>query len=683
MSAVIERALIIKGLRSRQRGYVRMRLGKRRGSRDPGGGGGGPGGGGPDEGGEAGLRVGLNLAGITTFNGSNYFIDKMRQVSELWNGSVARTDPSLDANHFPANLANGANYAIPVWNNLQNLRQTQKMKAGLWKVTFDTVGGGGCTVDLVLTDGITGAGSSSSTAATGSFNFTVSAGGTTASCWLRVRNLTGAGGRGVTNLKIFHTDHETALLAGEVFDPDFLAYLLQFPDMRFVRFLDWQAGDFVSLTYQSWARSDLGVPPELIGMLAKKLREGLGRDVTMWTVMPRLANDAYMAAFFTKVFAGDPAGTWPLRCEGVNEPWNSGFPAYNYFGLTYYSANSLTVYTLAGAPGGTAFNERLTASYVHHAMRTWTAADAVFGSSRVIPVICPQTGFYAFIGPWIHQRDTTNTLYGGVPALSIINARGKLGFTMYWNLYSMGTSIKQNLINDVGAQSEASILASWQSHMDDIENDELLYSINLYRAAGVTCPVTMYEGNNHDFYDKASNISGQAADFYGTADTGNNTFIMADGTGWIDDGDLMINPNQNAILGTSFPYFYYVRKFSTNRIRCYLTQAAYLADSGNTGAGSATVVAGTWYFANQSRFARWSDKLSAIMKGSTGLSAFQYAVGIMQNPTINCDSFALFAAGTGGDQFGNTRFSYCFDAQNNGVYGSLSPAVSYLAGLTG
>jgi hypothetical protein len=664
---------------------MKLRIGKRRGGR-PGSGGGGGTPGGPDEGGEAGLRIGLNLAGITTFNGSNYFIDKFKQVSELWNGSVPRTDPSLDSNHFPSNLANGANYAIPIWNNLQNLRQTDKMKAGTWKVTWDVTGGGGCTVDLVLTDGIT----AMTPTTTSPLTFTVAS--TSASCWLRVRNLTGSGSKGITNVKIFHTDNEAALNAGEVFDPDFITYLLQFPHMRYVRFLDWQVGNFGTQTlvtdmateaYQSWARSDLGIPPILIGKLAKKLREELGRNVTMWTVMPRLANNAYMAQFFTNVFAGDPLGTWPIRVEGVNEPWNSGFPAYNYFGLTYYSANSLTVYNSAGASGSTAFNDRLTASYVHHAMRTWSAADAVFGTSRVMPMVCVQTGFYAFMASWIHQRDVTGTYYSGSPPLSMINTRGKLGFTMYYNTYSMGTTMKQQIINNIGTATEASILLQWQAHMDDIKTDELLYSINLYRAAGVTCPITMYEGNTHDFYDKASNLTGHPADFYGTANTTTNTFLMADGTGWITDGDLMINPNQTAVSGTTFPYFYYVRKTGAASIRCYLTEAAYLADSGNTGAGAATVLAGTWYFANQTRFAAWSDKLSAMAKGTTGETAYQYAVAIMTDATIDCDSFGLFAAGTGGDQFGNTRFTYAFDAQNNGVFGALSPAVQYLADLTG
>jgi hypothetical protein len=664
---------------------MKLRVGKRRGGRGTSGGGGGGGGGGSDEGGNEGLRIGLNLAGINTFNGSNYFIDKMKQVNELWNGSIARSDASLDAFHFPANLANNANYAIPIWNNLQNLRQTQKMKSGNWKVTWDTTGGG-CTVDLVLTDGITGM----TATTTSPLTFTVA--GTTASCWLRVRNLTGAAGRGITNIKVFHESHEAALNAGEVFDPDFINYLLEFPNMRYVRFLDWQVGNFgtqvvpansVSLANQSWSRGDLGVPPELIGKLAKKLREALGRNVSMWTVMPRLADDDYMSEFFTRIFDEDPAGTWTLRCEGANEPWNSGFPAYSYFGNTYYSANGLTVYDASGTPGNTAFNNRLAASYVHHAMRTWAAADAVFGESRVMPIVCPQTGWYDFLQSWRHQRDTTNVLYNGSTAMSVINARGKIGFTMYYNTYSSGVTMKQNLLNDIGSSSEAAILTTWQGHMDSIETDELLYSINNYRAAGLTCGVTMYEGNCHDFYDKASTLTGHPANCLGTANTGTNTFTLADGTAWITNGDLMINPNQNAIAGTTFPYFYYVRKTGVDQIRCYLTLEAYNTDAGNTGVGAATVNAGTWNFVNQTRFARWSDLLSAIAKGSTGTSAYTYAVNIMTQPTIDCDAFGLFAAGTGSDVIGTSRFTGSFDAQNAGLYAALTPAVQYLADLTG
>ena len=75
--------------------------------------------------------------------------------------------------------------------------------------------------------------------------------------------------------------------------------------------------------------------------LVQKAMAALRSDRTSFVIAHRLST----------VRDADPAGTWELFCEGVNEAWNSGFPAYAYFGNTYYSANSLTVYDSAGTPG--------------------------------------------------------------------------------------------------------------------------------------------------------------------------------------------------------------------------------------------------------------------------------------------------------------------------------------------
>ncbi len=637
-----------------------------------------------------GLVVGNNSGGISVFGGTEYFIDKVKQVPELWLDSgfvsIPRADARLNANHFPSNLGIGQSALIPIWNGLDDLRQTIKKKAGTWIISWDQVGGGGVTVEFILTDGITGTTSGTGT----SFNFTVAS--TSSSLWVQVTNSTGVAGRGITNLRIRHSTHDAALTAGEVFDPDYIAHIALSTNMRFVRFLDWQNTNVGSQTdvdtitpmsYQSWGRSDRGIPPEIIGLLAKKLREVMGRNVDMWAVMGRACTNAYMTEFYTRMFNADPTGNWTLHCEGVNEVWNFGFQSgglahFTWFDTVYFPANGLTAYDDNNAISNTG-QHRSVAGYTHHAMRCWAAADAVFGSSRVRPVIGVQTGFYALMSMWIHQR--TPGLLSGATAMSVVNTRGRLAYTMYWQIFGAIT-MKQHLINDIGSASEASILTQMQASIDNVKNNEIITSTNNYRGKGLTARITMYEGNSDDFWDKHSNLSGHPADFNGTVSGA--TIVMADGTAHITNGDLWTAPNQGAVNGLNFPFHFFVRKTGAASIRCYATQAAYDGDAGNTGVGAATLNAGTFYFAPQTRFKRWADKLHDILSGNTGLSAYQYAVAAVQNASINCDTFAIFAYSSSSAKSGNGRFSYSFDSYNSGIYApALTPGAIYLNGLTG
>jgi hypothetical protein len=658
-----------RAITSRQRGRVKGR---------PGSGGGG---------GSSGLRVSLNMGGIGSGGATNWFIDQVKGTESSWSG-LPRTNGALDANHYPANLAIGQQVDLLVWENLGDLRQVQTVKPGNYKITWDATGGGGCTVTAVGT-GLINIVSGTAGIATFTANSNASY------LYIRVTNGTGSAGRGATNIKCFHVDHEAALGAGEIFHPDFITQLALFPNMRFMRFLDWQIGNVGSqidtdtlcpMSYQAWGRREWGIPGEVMGLMAKKLRELFGRDVDIWSVMPRQATNAYMLEFFTRMKNADPTGNWTLRCEGANEVWNSGFPVYGYFANTYWSENSLTVYDDNGTPGSTAQPDRASASAVHHAMRTWTAADTVFGTSRVVPIIGVQTGWLDYMNSWIHQRDTTNTLYGGATGMSVINSRGgKIAFTMYFQTDAMGTNQAQHLANDIGSYSDAAVQALWYAHIDDVKNNQLIYSLDWYRTRGLTCGVTIYEANCHDFYDKHNTLAGAPQTFVSVNNTTNNTLQFAGGTAWVVNGDVIRSPNQTSVSGTVYPHDIWVRKTGTNELRCYLSQAAYAADTGNTGAGAGTVVAGTFQFVPETRFRRWADKLSAMQKAPLFADMYAYAVAALQHPTINADTFALFAYSASANKGAadSYRFSSSFDGQNDGLYTSLTPAVAYLAGLTG
>jgi hypothetical protein len=644
----------------------------------PGGSGGGGGG--------TGLRGAINMPGIDPFIGAFPYADVMHSTNAQWTstdfpGGMPRNDARLNANHFPTAVPAGQAVTLVLWLGLENLRSTAKVKSGTCKVTWTPVNGGFVSVSG---DGVTNVVGGSAGVAT----FDLAA--TSGSLFLTVAGVGSAGG--ADNIRVFHTAHETSLNAGDPLHPDFVAKIQSWPYLRSVRFLDFQSSNFgtvvtpadwTPLSYQSYCVNGRGCPPEIIGMIGAKLASTVG----LWTVMPRTANDAAKAAFFQKIKAQEPSGTRMIYCEGINEAWNSGFPSYSILGTVDYVG--LDVRDINGNPS-TAFNDRLTAAYMQHAFRTWLAAEAEFGTNRVTREVGVQTDFYAFMAPWIHYRDTTAAnSYGGATALTLMNdtaggkPAGEVAFTWYFYAYN-GSSIKQRIREDMGSLSDAACKAIWIADIDNNRTTQLVPSCTNYRTRGFTGKFTTYEGHCHDFWDRNDTGADRAAGFSGTVNTGTNTVnFPVETTDWIADGDQLIVPNQTMISALTFPYFFYVRKTGTNSIRCYASLSAYNADSGNTGAGAATLLAGTFLFANQTRFGRMSDKMSSIFKGATGAEIFQYvADNNLNHPSVQATSMNLFVA-LSSDRAPDQRFIHSFDSANNGVYGADTPAITYLKSLTG
>ena len=732
------------------------------------GGGGGVGG--------TGLRAAINMPGVDPFIGSFPFADLMKSTNAQWTstdfpGGIPRNDARLNTNHFPVAVPAGQAVTLVLWLGLENLRATAKVKAGSYKVTWAPVNGAQISVSG---DGVTNV--VSGTAGVATFDLAATSG----SLFLTVAGIGSAGGG--DNIRVFHTSHETALNAGDPLHPDFISKIQAWPYLRSVRFLDWQSSNFgtvvtpadwTSLAYQSYCVSGKGCPPEILGMVGAKLASTVG----IWTVMPRTANDAAKAAFFQKIKAQEPSGTRMIYCEGINEAWNSGFPSYSILGLTDYVG--LDVRDIDGNPS-TAFNDRLTAAYMQHAFRTWLAAEAEFGQARVTREVGVQTDFYAFMAAWIHYRDTTAlNSYGGATALTLMNPGsgrpdGEMNFTWYFYAYN-NSSIKQRIREDMGGLSDAACKAIWIADIDNNRTTNLLPQCNNYRTRGFTGKFGTYEGHCHDFWDRndtgqnvvsgttntglnvvtfsdtnwvsdSNQVACQAsvivtgnpvttfyyvrkatattlrfystlgaynadtgntgagaatllagtfnftnqsrldreASFVGVANTGTNTVnFPVDTTDWIADGDQLVVPNQTMISALTFPYFFYVRKTGTNSIRCYETLGAYTADSANTGAGAATLLAGTFLFASQTRHARMSDKMSSIFKGTTGAEIFQYiADNNLKHAAVQATSMNLFVA-LSSDRAVDQRFVHSFDSANTGVYGADTPAITYLKGLTG
>lgn len=671
---------------SKQLGFVGIPRGKfrTRNSRPSGGGGGGGGG---VEGASA-FGISMNLGGITYYSGYQVFIDLVKHTGALWTsgdfpGGMPRNDARLNSDHFPSNLTTGQSCTLLIWFNLTALRTSNRIKPGNYKITW-TPTGAGTAVVTPSGDGISSVVGGTGGVATCTFA------GTSDSCFISVSN-PGGSAAGITDLAMFHVDDEAARNSGEIINPTFITKLLRNTTLRYVRFLDFQKGnlsadtnisDMVPMTHQSWAQDHNGIPPEVIGRIMAKLNVG-GRTIGAWTVMHRLATDAYMTEFFTRVKSGDPTGTWPIKAGGANEPWNSGFAVYTYFGGTYYSANSLTVVDLNGNPS-TAFNDRLACSFAHHCMRTVTAADAVFGSDRVIALGTAQTDFIVFMQASLQFRDTTNVLYGGVKFVDWLNSRGLRGQHEFTAYFADATSVKQRLIDDFGNFTNAQVRDAFIANINSTRDTYLIPSAASIRAKGFTGEFTIYEGGCHSFWDQHAGGAGNACDFIGTANTTNNTMqFIADGTGWIADGDIIWSPNQGSVTPSSFPHLRWARKTGANEVRLYNSEAAYLADSGNTGVGAATVVTGTWNFTSRTRFDRFSVKLFNLFNSTEGVEVYQHLINnYVKHPNVLCNTFAMFVFGGGSMRDSSPRFLDSFGAHSAGMYEPDRAVENYLETIT-
>jgi hypothetical protein len=677
--------------KERQRGRVRLSgiaaamKGRVRGRPAPAGGGGG------DT-----FGMTLNLAGMQYFADYTPFIDRIKHTSVQWTsddfpGGMPRNDARLNSDHFPSNLAAGQQCTLIVWLELSRLRSTNKAKPGNYKVTWTPTGAGGCAVS------VSGTGLSSVVnGSAGVSTFTLADGALADGLFVTVTNGGGAAA-GATNIKLFHTDHEADLGTGEMFDPDFIASLLRYTNLRYVRFLDFQAAnvgalvspsDLLPLSYQSYARGDKGVPPEVIGALIKRL----GNGVRPWTVMPYAATDAFMTAFFTRMKDGDPTGTWKAKIGGVNEPWNFGFPGYGWLvntgsiGLSWVNSDG-------GVAGSGPEDEqfRMYSAWAHHAMRTWTAAEAVFGASRVIRLGTMQTDYSTSNSPHnasLFYRDTTNTLYGGATFVSLLNATGPGGHTGeielsgYFYSYA-STSQKTKLRENVGGFTNAALRDLYIADLTSRRDGAQILNCNSMRTRGFTATFTVYEAGCHDFYDRNNTGATFPASFAGTVNTGTNTIdFPVETTDWVDNGDRIRAPNQVPANGQSFPYDLWVRKTGTNALRCYSSLAAYTADSGNTGAGATSLLAGSFLFCPQDRLERLSDKMFTFFNSAEGVAVWTFLVNsVFKHASINTNQANLFVH-NGAMQGKDWRFTDCFGAHGTAFNEPESATTDYLQSVT-
>lgn len=131
----------------------------------------------------------------------------------------------------------------------------------------------------------------------------------------------------IKNIAVVRESQEKLFLAGEIFNPDFLAKIKQFDTLRFMDWMstnnseqkDWK--NRPKPTDAVWAQK--GIPLETMVALANK------QKANAWFNMPHLASDDYIAKFAQYVKANlDPS--LKAYVEYSNEVWNWQFQQAQY-----------------------------------------------------------------------------------------------------------------------------------------------------------------------------------------------------------------------------------------------------------------------------------------------------------------------------------------------------------------
>jgi hypothetical protein len=279
--------------------------------------------------------LGTNLTGVSYYSAEQPFMDIFK-TSGGWGTHVQNSGAdtgeeqylNLDANGWPISLtaANNPNpqkftqVSVLVLNNLPNT-PNGNYRAGQYIVRYQGQGTITYAFDAVKVAGLSTPGRDVLNVATPS----------QAGIYLTITSTDpNHTGNYIRNIQIVKAEQESALIAGQVFNPYFLNVMRNF---RVLRFMDWfdTNGSTVSswsnrplLTQATWG-SNAGVPYEVAVQLANAL------SADAWINIPVMADDNYITQLATLVHA--QLGTaQKAYVEFSNEVWNTAFTqnAYAY-----------------------------------------------------------------------------------------------------------------------------------------------------------------------------------------------------------------------------------------------------------------------------------------------------------------------------------------------------------------
>ncbi len=267
-----------------------------------------------------------NAGRMTYYDMSNVTLDVMKQ-SSAW--VINSGSPVFDSDGWITDIASGSCTKYIIVSN-----DDANYKAGNYTVKWTgtaTVSIANRTVNVVGPNEI---------------NFDLAAGITGIAIWMTI---TGTGG--FVDASCYLTSDEAALDAGEIWNPDYVAF---FANNATIRVMDIQLtngspvrhiSDMSTLNSSTWVKSaglgGYGVPPEALADLSNKA------DTDLWACIPHQATDATITDFATR---SDNTLDVGRKCfiEYTNEAWNSAGAFRDQFRYTWHDHAPTLEATLSG-----------------------------------------------------------------------------------------------------------------------------------------------------------------------------------------------------------------------------------------------------------------------------------------------------------------------------------------------
>lgn len=439
-----------------------------------------------------------------------------------------------------------------------------------------------------------------------------------------VSNSSGNAGS-LSDLAIYHEDDEADFLAGEIFQSDYLHGL---GGVKVLRNLLWSAvndsavvnySDIPTEAHCSWSPCPISV----FGKLCVKLA------ADAWICVYHRATDACMRSIFQELYA---QGVNRVYVEPTNEAWNTVFSQGEW--LRTNIGPTITVVDQNGAPSADPGHTKACAT-AHLALRSWAAAETYFPRARVVRAYCGQAAVFSSMEAGFEYEDTSDTFY---PNQKLKNLVDVYGISAYFGFSGGNYGVPADMSRKamVTRRDDLEPDKYWSgiinNGLDVVANNYITPSKTNCTSKRADIQLVSYELGQGWEINLASNSGDWSTKNWGaTVDLVNNVLDFgADVTGIFSNGDLASYTwGGGSPLFTGGQYYlgYPVRFFpaSTSKLRVYPTQAAYDADSGNTGAGAATLSAGdgTWRIDNMTRLLALAARYQALLDSS--LAARWYA----------------------------------------------------------
>ena len=505
--------------------------------------------------------------------------------------------------------------------------------------------------------------------------------------WLSV--LVADGESATLDLKVFHADDEPRLKAGHTYTAQFVARMQTASKgpIRPMQFSGVEHGwvrDPADITppgkiadhQHGYAQAVLPVRADLAGgrSIRAAAPEDIGRmgfecERDIWLNTPPMMTDACMAEYFRRVAAAYPTGK--VYAEPYNEVWNASYVGNSLYLRAQYGDDFGTGLRDAKFLGGTTTDADARLKNAGHlALRTWKAAEGVFGRGRVVRVVSGQNTYwdlsrriYQYVDPGIlqagksvgQQMDSVclgNYYQMTLDVLSSNAATGAKtdtgrGVTQLRRWNGIGLSLRQMVrhkmwtnVPENGHNADAWWENAWKNGIDDMHAYSSLFSDEL-AAAGFPAASIVYEGGTGDTF---KNWGGDDRDASG-APVNPGLFMAYDPA----TGDLTPTSGRLAVLNITYtdageavsnwfadgdivrvgPYMQ-LKAFNTQatcvcrvvagKLRLYADSASYAKNSPVTGA-----VAGNAVCVNVTRTeAMWQYMMNLLQNTATGTRLLEH-----------------------------------------------------------